>query len=278
MAGKTPTNMTPEGDFAAIETAVMETARGRWFLAEFARRNRSADTDKVLEAIARLESDAGPTTVPADLALRIDELQRFVATMRTGAANGSVDDRRPAHARPVQAAENAIAAIRRTTDKIREVAFELRETARLGIYAEALDLYCHDLTSAVGFQETSTRQLTDLASMLGAVETRVAALIEMTRTDAAQQPAKIAPEAAKSPEPMAIPGPTAFISVEEKPAPAPSPLPVTVQPAASGNGHMVEKRPEAAPAAASAPAQPSPQAAAVAVGGSGRAFLFVRPG
>ena len=276
MAGKTPTNMTPEGDFAAIETAVMETARGRWFLAEFARRNRSADTELVLEAIARLESTDAPTAVPADLALRIDELQRFLATMRTGAANGSTDDRRPAHARPVQAAENAIAAIRRTTDKIREVAFELRETARLGIYAEALDLYCHDLTSAVGFQETSTRQLTDLASMLGAVETRVAALIEMTRAEAAQPPAKIAPEAAKSPEPVAMPGPTALIHVEEKAAP--SPLPVTVQPVAPGNGHMVEKRPEPAPAAASAPAQASPQAAAVAVGGSGRAFLFVRPG
>src|SRR5688572_26036571 len=98
MAGKTPTNMTPEGDFAAIETAVMETARGRWFLAEFARRNRSADTELVLEAIARLESTDAPTAVPADLALRIDELQRFLATMRTGAANGSTDDRRPAHA------------------------------------------------------------------------------------------------------------------------------------------------------------------------------------
>lgn len=277
MAGKTPTNMTPEGDFAAIETAVMETARGRWFLAEYARRNRSADTEMVLEAIARLESASAATTVPADLALRIDELQRFVATMRGGAGNGSGDDRRPAHARPVQAAENAIAAIRRTTDKIREVAFELRETARLGIYAEALDLYCHDLTSAVGFQETSTRQLTDLAAMLGAVETRVGALVEMTRAEAGKQLVKAAPQAAKTPEPLAVPGPAPIISAGEKAAPSP-PLPVAVQPAASGNGHMIEKRPEPAPAGASAVAQPSPQAAAVAVGGSGRAFLFVRPG
>lgn len=45
----------PEEDYEAIEAAVMETARGRWFLMEFARRNRNADTRVLLEAIARLE-------------------------------------------------------------------------------------------------------------------------------------------------------------------------------------------------------------------------------
>ncbi len=45
-----------EADYTAIEAAVMETARGRWFLAEFARRNRNSDTQLVLDAIARLES------------------------------------------------------------------------------------------------------------------------------------------------------------------------------------------------------------------------------
>lgn len=34
----------------------METERGRWFLAEFARRNRAADTQAVLEALAAIEA------------------------------------------------------------------------------------------------------------------------------------------------------------------------------------------------------------------------------
>lgn len=46
----------PEEDYEAIEAAVMETARGRWFLMEFARRNRNADTTVLLEAISRLEN------------------------------------------------------------------------------------------------------------------------------------------------------------------------------------------------------------------------------
>jgi hypothetical protein len=42
-------------DFDTIEAAVMETARGRWFLKEYARRNRNADTQAVLEAVERLK-------------------------------------------------------------------------------------------------------------------------------------------------------------------------------------------------------------------------------
>ncbi|HEY7748514.1 MAG TPA: hypothetical protein VH933_07545 [Aestuariivirgaceae bacterium] len=42
-------------DFNAIDAAVKETERGRWFLAEYDRRSRSADTQTMLGAIAKLE-------------------------------------------------------------------------------------------------------------------------------------------------------------------------------------------------------------------------------
>src|SRR5207247_9212504 len=44
-----------EEDYAAISEAFMETARGRWFLGEYAKRNRNADTSMVLDAVARIE-------------------------------------------------------------------------------------------------------------------------------------------------------------------------------------------------------------------------------
>jgi len=43
-------------DFDAIEDAVMETAKGRWFLSEYARRLRAQNTDHVLGAITRIEA------------------------------------------------------------------------------------------------------------------------------------------------------------------------------------------------------------------------------
>jgi hypothetical protein len=57
----------PEGispaDFEAIEDAVMETERGRWFLAEFIRRRRAEDTVHILAAIGRLEGRAARADV-----------------------------------------------------------------------------------------------------------------------------------------------------------------------------------------------------------------------
>src|SRR5688572_4249689 len=42
-------------DFEAIEAAVRETERGRWFLAEYDRRGRSSELRSVLDAIAKFE-------------------------------------------------------------------------------------------------------------------------------------------------------------------------------------------------------------------------------
>jgi hypothetical protein len=47
-------------DFASIEAAVRETERGRWFLAEYDRRGRIADTQALLGAIKKLEDLIAP--------------------------------------------------------------------------------------------------------------------------------------------------------------------------------------------------------------------------
>lgn len=51
-------------DYQAIEDAVMETARGRWFLSEYKKRNGVADTSTLLDAISRLEKVIGSIKTP----------------------------------------------------------------------------------------------------------------------------------------------------------------------------------------------------------------------
>ncbi len=46
-------------DYEAIEAAVLETARGRWFLAEYLRRHQAAETRALLDAIRKLENALG---------------------------------------------------------------------------------------------------------------------------------------------------------------------------------------------------------------------------
>lgn len=61
-------------DYENIENAVMETARGRWFLSEYKKRNSAAGTPTILEAIARLEKvvreigNVSDNHKPADIA------------------------------------------------------------------------------------------------------------------------------------------------------------------------------------------------------------------
>ena len=63
-----------EADYETIEAAVTETVRGRWFLGEFARRNRALELRQLLDAMGRIESvvSAGaPALPPADPSIRL---------------------------------------------------------------------------------------------------------------------------------------------------------------------------------------------------------------
>jgi hypothetical protein len=52
--------------YGVMHSAVMETARGRWFLHEYARRNRNADTTALLAAIDRIQAALNiKTAIPA---------------------------------------------------------------------------------------------------------------------------------------------------------------------------------------------------------------------
>jgi len=72
-------------DFEAIEAAVLNTARGRWFLAEHARRNRAADTHTLLDAIRRLETGLGVkarSSITPETVAEIDEVAKSLAVAK----------------------------------------------------------------------------------------------------------------------------------------------------------------------------------------------------
>ena len=58
-------SLPSEEDYEAISQAFMETSRGRWFLGEYAKRNRNADTRMVLDAVARIEETLAAQKQPA---------------------------------------------------------------------------------------------------------------------------------------------------------------------------------------------------------------------
>src|SRR5215831_15582984 len=62
-----------EEDYVAIHAAFMETSRGRWFLGEYAKRNRNADTRMVLDAVARIEETLAAQRQPPPPDTRLPE-------------------------------------------------------------------------------------------------------------------------------------------------------------------------------------------------------------
>ena len=70
--------------FESLEAAVMETSRGRWFLEEYARRQRSAESLAILEILKKLEKSvtnnsflpASKSAEPAQ-ALKSEQLKFF---------------------------------------------------------------------------------------------------------------------------------------------------------------------------------------------------------
>jgi len=44
-----------DSDYEAIVSAIMETSRGRWFLTEYAKRNRHADTQMLVTVIDKMK-------------------------------------------------------------------------------------------------------------------------------------------------------------------------------------------------------------------------------
>lgn len=112
-------SLPSEADYDAIRDAFMETTRGRWFLTQYAARNRNADTTMVLDAVARIEADiaarAPATPSPAEL---IAAIRPLIAEARSAADAAMI----------VPETGDKVAAGRRVARIIREISWSLRET------------------------------------------------------------------------------------------------------------------------------------------------------
>jgi hypothetical protein len=76
-----PPDTPDEGDYDAFCTALSASVRGRAFLAEYARRNRNADTEQLLASIGKLQTSMAGDTAPvatdpikAQLRVLLDEI------------------------------------------------------------------------------------------------------------------------------------------------------------------------------------------------------------
>ncbi|MGY3616497.1 hypothetical protein [Bradyrhizobium sp. USDA 10063] len=183
-----------EEDYHAISEAFMETARGRWFLTEYAKRNRNADTRLVLDAVARLEEslaaqkqaveppDQGPAVAEAIAAIR-DAVE---------AAQASA-----AEALDSLALEQKLAPVRKGARVIREIAWRLREIGNDGRICDLIDSQVVAIENGAALISSEEAK----AALDAAFAPIVQRLAQFSEADETPAPSAEAPVAAPSPPP-----------------------------------------------------------------------------
>ena len=165
-------SLPSQADYDAIGEAFMETARGRWFLAEYARRNRNADTAMVLDAVARIERTLAAQKQPAPLSDAPDVMPAVTAILAAARANTET-----AFANPNT--DDALAQARKSARAIREIAWGLRESGSdnricgfLDAQVDAIDAACVELSTrdlrggVLGAFDRAADKMADLAKSI----------------------------------------------------------------------------------------------------------------
>lgn len=192
-----------EQDYDAIREAFMETARGRWFLGEYAKRNRNADTRMVLDAVAKIEETLAAQRQPVvedRLPDALVEIRRAIREAET-IAIAAFD---PA------AIEASLAAIPRGVRIIKEISWRWREIGADGRICDLIDSQLASIEAACG-QVSTIDPRVELKIAFDLLRDRV----EQTDGGATPQAAPSAPvqeapsSAAEAPPAETAPAPTA---------------------------------------------------------------------
>ena len=193
-------------DYETIEAAVVETERGRWFLSEYQRRNRHADTQQVLHAIERMQSSlletvtensarGAPTPAaeksvdPAIAVLRQDliEMARRIADTHTEVAALGSQDQDPKHIdlvsgeldAIVRSTEQATSEILEAAEQIQEIAWTLREGGLAVETCDAVDARATNIYLACSFQDLTAQRTHKVIETMRFLENRIHKMINI---------------------------------------------------------------------------------------------------
>src|SRR5436309_2641950 len=198
-----------EADYDLIEAAVMETGRGRWFLTEYARRNRHADTMALLGAIGRLEAAiCGERAAQSVDRLRFDLFEMAKAIARTKAEIAAIkpeieDAGKFAEVTAeldsiVNTTEAATSGILAAAEDVQEIAWTLREQGTDPVLCDLINTKATDIYTACAFQDLTGQRTGKVIQVLRYLESRINTMIDIWGLDggrAGEKPSQPAPPA-----------------------------------------------------------------------------------
>lgn len=281
-----PPALPADADYDALCEALMASARGRWFLEEYAKRNRNADTGLVLDAIARVEAVVRSEQAhQASQGVRIEllEMARTIAQTRADVAEA-----KPERTSPSAASGTDVFA---AAGRLQEVAWTMREHGLdMTMCDQISDLSTAILSASSLRNNPNDGRAQKLAEVLSSLEQRIDAMLraaaepppsdgsadrmapQQPQLSAVELPAEATPppvpppmEPNEQPAAMAAALPEAALSFPVAAEPEPvqaEPEPASEQPVIDLDPIAVQPRVAPVAAAKSEPPPPAPQPAA----------------
>lgn len=220
----------PPGQYEALESAVMESARGRWFLAEYAKRNRAADTMMLLDALKKLENVASTNPIKPDRPLPdIGQLASTIKAARSEIASthndllpdggylpadGALYDHITADARSVGHE------ITKRSMSLRVIAGGLKAATADTEHVEAVEANARSLENLSWSQEVLSERIAKAMGLLSEIDNRLTGFAEVEEVPLAERQM---PYFSRDEDLFTVPPP------EPTAPPAPSPVDLTAR-------------------------------------------------
>ena len=212
-----PSPPPAEDDYDAICATMMGSARGRWFLDEYARRNRNADTTLVLAAIERLEGtvrgEREQQSFQTFRAQLLDMAKTITTTRAEVAATAppaqvSAEPHGPAAPPDDAQAASASPHVLAAAERIADVAWTMRERGFDPKTCDQIEALAASILTAPFLRQADDQRAQQLSEVLVYLERRVNSMIEactaapaISESQARAEPDRVESDLASPPEP-----------------------------------------------------------------------------
>jgi hypothetical protein len=193
-------------EYEAIEEAIMQNPRGRWFLNEYARRNRVADTDRLVDAIEHLYRtaiearakpqeeaapgtdlpDANPPSPNLDVIRRaLHDMRHTINAARTDMA--AVKPRTSDHfpnpeydaTTIVSTTERATLDILAAVERLQDIADTLRGSGADADLCDEIETHARGIFMSSAYQDMTGQRMAHLVTALTALDHRIGAVLDL---------------------------------------------------------------------------------------------------
>lgn len=241
--------------YQALEDAMIQTPRGRWFLNEFTRRNRIEETQTLLSAMEKLTTSFNETRAATSLDIMRRELQEMSASIvQTRREIASIKPTESGHNKIVSATEEldhivrsteqATADILTASERLQAIGTELQSSGADQKLCGEIDELATTIMLSCSFQDLTGQRTSKVVHALRYIEQRVNSMIQIWGVNAADASHAVSDDSDQRADKHLLNGPakdgegvsqddidkllSGEFQANDVPPPAPKPAPVAV--------------------------------------------------